>query len=179
MRKIRSQKGLHDKLICLSIDTSICERFEDVSGESDAQEVASNSFFGLFSSLFLANKFLESQSENDQADFGIIAIYLHNESYQLALQKDFLGENDRAALGNDDIQSQEIVGYEVGTLQYEWLSYPHNFSITIESLAPPNSINNFGLFSSLSTAEKVRDSADINIPEHAPFGLWGVAILTK
>jgi hypothetical protein len=71
--------------------------------------------------------------------------------------------------------SQKFLGFDVCTVQFEWLSFLMNFGIDLGGVVKPGDFEPNGLMISIEAAQKVRLFADSAIPAHKPFGVWGIA----
>jgi hypothetical protein len=75
----------------------------------------------------------------------------------------------------DALDSQKFLGFDVCTLQFEWLSFLMNFGIDLGNVTKPADFESNGLMNSIDAAKKVRLFAEDSIPAHKPFGVWGIA----
>lgn len=162
----------------LSIDPIVSEPYYGSSEQNTNKGPIG--FWGLYDTPNVSLKEFSLISDPKRSGFRIIGIFLHVKSFLEAIAKGYLDEElfSRKLEITPDI---DIVfkGYEIATLEYEWISFLSNCGKNMHDYIDLTHLNSYGLIDSLSDAMKFKTIAEKDLSVHAPFGVWGICTLSS
>lgn len=169
---IRSQKiqGT-EKINLISIDRGVLERPESIAQFG----IDETTKYGLFDNYNAAIECYRSLPSPEIENSRVYALYIDAEDFNIGIINELMEKSDQVSVGPDSSSSQKFLGFDVCTVQFEWLSFLMNFGTDLSGVTKPGDFEPYGLMNSIEDAKKVRRFANDAIPSHKPFGVWGIA----
>jgi hypothetical protein len=160
-----------EKEFLISIDRSIFERTPSLiqSGIDDTTK------YGLFEDWNNVRECCLSLPKPEIEISRIYALYIDANDFEIGIIQGIMEKSDQVHIGPEFETPQKFLGFDVCTLQFEWLSFLMNFGIDLSDVSNPGDFEPNGLVKRIEVAKKVRQFAEGAIPAHKPFGVWGIA----
>ena len=169
---IRSQQNQGtEKENLISIDRGVLERPPSISQLG----IDETTKYGLFEDCRVAIESYRSLPSPEIENSRIYALYIDADDFNIAVMNELMEKRDQVRVSSDFPTSQKFLGFDVCTVQFEWLSFLLNFGIDLTGVSKPGDFEPNGLMNSIEAAKKVRHFADGATPSHKPFGVWGIA----
>lgn len=178
IRRVKETHFCTEKVLkkVFSIDQAISERLDNYIDDRNKKNNEFQMIPGLYPSYQKAKNDFEKIKTNDSKNsIEIIALFIYKESFNTAVKMGYLEDESAIAIDKCVISHiSKCEGYDVATLEYEWISFLTNCGKCVECYVNSISINDVYLIKSLEKAKELKVKADGEIPEHSPFGIWSI-----
>lgn len=155
----------------ISVDKVICPRLNAIK-DFDWEKVGTKlTEWGMCLSYQVAYEYYKYIPNKEY--FEILAFFLSCSDFENGKSKGILVDSNALKLNDEIGKLKKFEGFDIGTIEYEWISYLTNCGRENE-VSIKTKVNNVNLLSDYGNALKIKKLAEKDIPEHQPWAIWSV-----